>query len=59
MADNMNDTGSPDRDRIALEQEHEVRYWTGRFGVSEQQLRQAVGQVGNSVAEVERALQGR
>jgi hypothetical protein len=59
MADDPKNTGAPDRDLVALEQDHEVRYWTGRFGVNEQQLRQAVQQVGNSVAAGERALQGR
>ena len=58
MADDPRNTGSPDRDRVALEQEHELRYWTERFGVSEQRLRDAVAQVGPSADAVGRALRG-
>ena len=56
MSDNLQDRGSPDRKLTALGEEHEVRYWTGKFGVSEEQLRRAVEQVGNSAAEVEKQL---
>jgi hypothetical protein len=56
MSDNLQDRGNPDRRLIALGEEHEVRYWTGRFGVSEDELRRAVEQVGNSAAEVEKRL---
>lgn len=58
MADDPKNTGAPDSNLIALEQDHEVRYWTGKFGVTEQQLRDAVGQVGHSAAAVEQALRG-
>ncbi|GAB6194960.1 DUF3606 domain-containing protein [Lysobacter xanthus] len=56
MSDNLQDRGSPDRKLIALGEEHEVRYWTEKFGVSEQELRRAVEAVGNSAAEVEKRL---
>lgn len=56
MSDNLQDRGSPDRKLVAMGEEHEVRYWTERFGVSEEQLRRAVEQVGNSAAEVEKQL---
>ena len=56
MSDNLQDRGSPDRKLVALGEEHEVRYWTERFGVSEQELRRAVDEVGNSAAEVEKRL---
>ena len=56
MTDNLQDRGSPDRKLIALGEEHEVRYWTQRFNVSEDELRRAVEQVGNSAAEVEKRL---
>lgn len=56
MSDNLQDRGSPDRKLIALGEAHEVRYWTEKFGVSEDELRRAVEQVGNSVAEVEKRL---
>ena len=56
MSDNLQDRGSPDRKLIALGEAHEVRYWTEKFGVSEDELRRAVEQVGNSAAEVEKRL---
>lgn len=56
MSDNLQDRGNPDRKRIALGEAHEVRYWTQKFGVSEEELRRAVEEVGNSAAEVEKRL---
>jgi len=52
MADNKNDTGSPDRDRISLSEDYEIRDWTESFGVSEERLREAVSAVGNSADKV-------
>lgn len=37
-------------------QEHEVHYWTERFGVSREELQRAVDAVGNSVSAVEQSL---
>lgn len=56
MSDNLQDRGNPDRKRIALGEAHEVRYWTQKFGVSEEELRRVVEEVGNSAAEVEKRL---
>ncbi|WHU04288.1 DUF3606 domain-containing protein [Sphingomonas sp. NIBR02145] len=52
MADNRNDTGSPDRDRISLSEDFEIRDWTESLGVSEERLREAVSAVGNSADKV-------
>ncbi|MFS2108701.1 DUF3606 domain-containing protein [Sphingomonas sp. Sphisp140] len=52
MADNKTDTGSPDRDRISLSEDYEIRDWTESFGVSEERLRKAVSAVGNSADAV-------
>ena len=59
MTDNTADRGPQDRARISLEQDHEVRYWSQRFGIDEQQLRNAVGDVGHSVQDVEQYLANR
>jgi len=59
MADNTDDRGPQDRARVSLDQDHEVRYWTERFGVSEEQLRAAVKAAGVSADEVEKYLAGR
>ena len=56
MADNKSDVGSPDRDRIAMSEEHEVRYWTKALGVSKERLQQAVDAVGSSAAKVRQHL---
>ena len=56
MTDNLNDRGPEDRSRISLEQEHEVLYWTTQLHCSEDELREAVGKVGNGAADVERLL---
>lgn len=58
MSDDPNQRGAQDRSRISLEQEHELRYWSQRFGVDEQRLREAVAAVGNSAEAVERHLRG-
>ena len=55
----MDDTqkrGGQDRDRISLSQEHELDYWTEKFGVSRDELRDAVETVGNDADKVEQYL---
>jgi hypothetical protein len=46
------------RSRIDLGNPSEVIYWSKIFGCNEQQLRQAVAQVGDSSAMVEQLLDG-
>lgn len=58
MADKTEDRGPQDRARISMDQDYEVRYWSEKFGVGEEQLRQAVESVGNSAAAVETYLAG-
>lgn len=56
MGDDLNKSGSGDRERISLSQDHEVAYWTKALGVSEQELRDAVSAVGNMAADVRARL---
>jgi len=56
MADDLKNRGEPDRSRISLNEDHEVRYWTQELGVSESRLRNVVSQVGNSVEAVRKHL---
>ena len=56
MADDKNNTGSPDRDRINLNEDYEVRYWTSELGISAEQLREAVEAAGPSADAVRRHL---
>lgn len=58
MSDDPNNTGSPDRDRIDLNEDHELRYWSEALGVTRERLRSVVEAVGTSVAAVRRHLEG-
>jgi hypothetical protein len=56
MADNLEQRGERDREHISLSQQHELAYWTGRFGVTGEQLRRAVAAVGTRADDVARYL---
>ena len=56
MSDDTTLRSSQDRDRISMEQDHEVRYWTERYGISREELQSAVDAVGNSISAIERYL---
>lgn len=58
MTDDRSKNGGQDRKLISLEQDYEVRDWAGKFGVSEERLRLAVGRVGNEADAVKRFLMG-
>jgi len=51
MSDNKSQTGSPDRDRINTSEDYEVRYWAEKFGVSHEELKEAVKASGSSSAD--------
>jgi len=46
----------PDRNKINLDQPDELRYWTRALKVSEEEIRSAIGKVGNSAATVRKEL---
>jgi len=56
MTDNKNDGGAPDRDRINMNEEYEVRVRTKSFGMSNESLQEAVDQVGTSADTVREYL---
>ena len=56
MADDKRKIGKPDRDRINLNEDYEVKDWSKKFGVSAQELINAVKAVGNNAADVEKFL---
>ena len=56
MADDKTLRSPQDRSRIALGEDYEVRYWTDKFGVSLERLKEAVKAVGNSASAVEQYL---
>ena len=58
MSDDKSKTGSPDRDRINVHEDYELRHWTKKFGVSAEQLKAAVTAVGPTAKAVEAHLKG-
>jgi hypothetical protein len=58
MADNVKQTGKPDDQRINVDQDHELTYWSEKLGVSRDKLREAVAKAGPMVRNVQRELRG-
>ncbi len=56
MSDDKTKTDYHDRSRISLSEDHEVSYWTERFGVDKDQLEKLVHEVGPLVKDVEAIL---
>jgi hypothetical protein len=52
MSDDKTKVGGQDRDRINIHQDYEVRDWSKKFGVSQEELKKAVQKVGNSAEAV-------
>ena len=59
MSDNLNQRGGQDRKRIDVSQEHELRDWSKKFGVTPDRLKEAVRAVGTQADKVEEHLRGR
>jgi Protein of unknown function (DUF3606) len=56
MADDLKQTGRQDEQRINVEQDHELSYWSKELGVSREELRSAVQQAGSLVKDVRQHL---
>lgn len=56
MADDLSNRGPQDRSRVNVNEPHEIAWWTQKFGVSEQALRDAVKKAGVSAKDVEKLL---
>lgn len=59
MSDDKTKSGGQDRTRISLTEDYEVRDWSKKFGVSEEELKAAVKTVGNDAVAVEAHLKGK
>jgi hypothetical protein len=59
MADDLKQPGKADDARINIEQDHELRYWSDKFGVSHEELQSAVSKAGPLVRNVREHLQHR
>jgi Protein of unknown function (DUF3606) len=58
MPDDPSKPGSPDRDRIDINDEHEVRNCAQSLKVTPEQLEDAVKKVGTSADQVRQYLRG-
>lgn len=56
MSDDRKNAGSPDRERINVNEDYELQYWTKALGVSADELRAAVRAVGPTAAAVREHL---
>ena len=56
MVDDPRKRHPEDSSRINVHQEHELRYWTLKFGVTAERLKEAVSKVGVSADAVAREL---
>lgn len=52
MPDDLSNRGTQDCAHINMSEPHEVAYWIRKWSVTEEQLRRAVKQAGNSAAAV-------
>jgi hypothetical protein len=59
MSDNKNHVGKADRDRINLSEDYEVNSWSKKFGITKDELKNAVKQVGSMSKDVEAFLKNR
>lgn len=56
MSDEKKKTGTPDRDRINVNEDYEVQFWTKALGITAAQLKEAVKAVGPTSAAVRNHL---
>lgn len=56
MSDDKKKTGTADRDRINVNEDYEVQYWTKALGITAAQLKEAVKAVGPTTAAVRNHL---
>ncbi|HEX5447475.1 MAG TPA: DUF3606 domain-containing protein [Pirellulales bacterium] len=56
MSDDRSKRGPQDAQRINLDEDYEVRYWTEELHCSREQLKQTVTKVGVMADDVRRAL---
>jgi hypothetical protein len=59
MSDDKSKTGSPDRNRINVNEEYELRDWSKKFGCTPEELKAAVKAVGTSAKAVEQHLKSK
>ena len=53
MSDNKMNIGGADRRRISVAEDYELRYWANKFGISREELKKVVREVGDNPQSVE------
>ena len=56
MSDDKTNRGPRDADRVNINEDYEVRYWTQKWNVTEAQLKDAVRRAGVMARDVAKAL---
>ena len=56
MAKPTTKLAAPDRSKISMENETEVKYWSKHLGITRERLQSIVEKVGNSAASVRKEL---
>ena len=56
MPDDKKKPGGQDRTRINISEEYEVKDWSKKFGVTQDELKKAVAKVGTSAEAVKKHL---
>ena len=56
MTDSLTKRDQPDRSKINMNEDYEVRYWTKHLNISKEELQKIVDKVGNSAAAVRKEL---
>ena len=59
MPDDKSKRGAQDRKRINVNEDYELRDWSKKFGVSQEELKAAVQAVGDSASAVEKHLKAK
>jgi Protein of unknown function (DUF3606) len=59
MPDDKSKRGGQDRTRIDVSEPYELRDWSEKFGVSEEELKEAVRSVGDQAAVVSQHLKAK
>ena len=56
MSDKLTKRGQPDRSKINMHEDYEVKYWTHELGITRDRLQRLIDEVGNSAAAVRKEL---
>jgi Protein of unknown function (DUF3606) len=56
MSDDALKRGQPDRSRINMHEDYEVKYWSKHLGITREELQRLVDKVGNAASAVRKEL---